>query len=455
MIRLRKLSPFLICFNKDTKMKETVIQFGEGNFLRAFADDFIDEMNKQGLYGGKAVIVKPTPRGNLDKFIAQSCRYHLVIRGRENGENVSKIKEVKSISRCINPYTDYDGFLALAYNPDFRFIISNTTEAGIAFDKSCAFNDTPALSFPGKLTQLLFERYRAGLGGFVLLPCELIDKNGDELKSCVLKYARLWKLDESFMRWIESENTFCNTLVDRIVTGFPSEEADALCKGDLLLDTAEPYHLWAIEGDFENELPLKEAGFNVIWTDDITPLKTRKVRLLNGAHTTVVFPALLAGAKTVGECLEDEDICAFLKHFLFDCALKVVGESEDNKAFANAVIERFSNPYIRHQLTAIALNSQSKFSHRVLPTAQDYKNRFGSYPRTACVSLAAMIYYYKNHSVTDSEEAVEFIRDNSAEDILDSRLFGADISGMKSDVLSAYRMIENGSVREAMKWAIM
>ncbi len=439
-------------------MKETVIQFGEGNFLRAFADAFIDKMNKNGLYDGKVVIVKPTPRGNLNAFKEQGNVYNLLVRGNKDGKTVSDIEEIRSISRCINPYTEFEDYIALAHNPDFRFIISNTTEAGIAFDKSCKITDKPALSFPAKLTQLLYERYRAGLNGFVLLPCELIDNNGDELKKCVLKYAELWELEKEFIDFAENENTFCNTLVDRIVTGYPKGEAETICKkngfDDKLLDTAEPYHLWAIEGDFESELPLKRAGFNVIWTDDIAPLKKRKVRLLNGAHTVTVFPALLSGLETVGDCLSDGDISAFLKHFLFACALKVIGESEENSEFASAVLERFSNPFIRHQLTAIALNSVSKFSVRVLPTAIDYNNKYGEYPKSAAFSLAALIYYYKNNAPNDEKALVDFIKSNSVEAITDSNIFSSDISEMKEEVLTSYKMIENGKIREGLLWAI-
>ena len=436
-------------------MKETIIQFGEGNFLRAFAEDFIDELNKQGLYTGSVVMVKPTPKGNLDKFTAQDCRYHLVTRGLENGECVSRVKEIRCVSRAVNPYTTFPDYIALAHNPDFRFIISNTTEAGIAYDTSCQLSDKPALSFPGKLTQLLYERYRIGAKGFVLLPCELIDANGEALKRCVLRYAKQWALGDGFTEWIEKENTFCNTLVDRIVTGYPQEEADALCNGDALLDTAEPYHFWAIEGNFEMELPLQRAGLNVVWTDDIQPLKKRKVRLLNGAHTTIVFPALLAGATTVGECLEDKTIRAFLMHFLYRCALPVLGDTAENRAFADAVLERFANSYIHHRLTAIALNSVSKFAVRVLPTAADYQNCFSAYPRAVAVSLAALIYYYKNGEPHDDEKTVAFIKNNGINEIIGGDIFGADISGMKSDIKTAYKMIAGGNIREAMQWAIM
>lgn len=437
--------------------KETVIQFGEGNFLRGFADDFLDEMNRQGLYEGRAVIVKPTPRGNLDKFTAQACRYHLTLRGIENGGAVSRTREIRSVSRCVNPYEDFDAYLALARQPELRVIISNTTEAGIAYDESCRFTDRPALSFPGKLTQLLYERRRSGLRGFILLPCELIDNNGDALKRCVLRYAEQWALGADFARWIETENTFCNTLVDRIVTGYPKEDAAALCReiggDDLLLDTAEPYHLWAIEGDFEDEFPLKKAGVNVVWTDDIAPLKKRKVRLLNGAHTVTVFPALLAGVETVGDCLQDPQVGAFLKSWLYRYALPVLGETADNAAFAHAVLERFANPYIRHLLTSIALNSVSKFAVRVAPTAADWHALSGGWPRPAALSLAALIDYYKNREPQDDPALIARLKTESVETLAAGDLWGADLSGMLPDVITAYDMIAAGRVREGLVWA--
>nr|MCR4594577.1 tagaturonate reductase [Clostridiales bacterium] len=439
-------------------MKESIIQFGTGNFLRAFIGDFIDQLNKKGLYEGKIVIVKPTPRGNLETFEAQNYRYNLLIRGIKGGERFSEMKEITSLSRCVNPYEDYDAYLALARNPDFRFIISNTTEAGIAFDGSYSFDDKPALSYPGKLTQLLYERFKSGLEGFIILPCELIDKNADELKKCVLQYADIWNLGNGFVSWINNENTFSNTLVDRIVTGYPKDEAEDICKeigyDDKLLDTAEPYHLWAVEGDFENELPLKDAGINVVWTDDISPLKKRKVRLLNGAHTVMVFPALLYGIDTVGQCLENDDVSAFLRYYLYNIALPILGDNDENRAFADAVCERFSNPFIQHRLMSIALNSVSKFSVRVMPTAKDYLDTHGRYPKCAAFSLAALIYFYKTQNPTDDEKLVGFIRQSSIEEILESDIFGADLRKMKEDFLLSYEMIEKGKIKEGLSWAI-
>ena len=439
-------------------MRETIIQFGEGNFLRGFIDDFINTLNLSGLYDGKVVIVKPTPRGNLENFESQNCIYNLIIRGNENGKRVSETRKINSVSRCINPYTEYEEYMALAKSPDFRFIISNTTEAGIVYDESCKLDDKPAISFPAKLTQLLFARYKANLNGFVILPCELIDKNADELKRCVLKHAESWGLESGFTDWLNTQNAFCNTLVDRIVTGYPKDEAEELCGqigyDDKLLDTAEPYHLWAIEGDFESELPLKKAGLNVIWTNDISPLKKRKVRLLNGAHTVMVFPALLCGINTVEECLNDRDISAFLSRFLNGYALEILGKSGENEKFANDVLERFSNPFIKHRLTSIALNSVSKFSVRVLPTAVEYESEFGVFPKCASFSLASLIYYYKNRTPEDDAALIIFIRESSLDEIVKSDIWGYDISKTLADVKEAYEFIENDKIREGLLWAI-
>lgn len=439
-------------------MKETIIQFGTGNFLRGFADYFVDKLNKENLYGGKIVIVSPTNSKNVDALNEQNCRYNLYLRGIESGKEICERTEINSITRAINPYKDYDAFIDLARNPDFRFIISNTTEAGIAFDESNRFEDKPAVSFPGKLTQLLYERYKCGLNGFVILACELIDNNGSALKNCVMKYARLWELGEAFMKWLGDENHFCNTLVDRIVTGYPKEEAERLWSEigwqDKLLDTAEIFHLWVIEGNFENEFPLKRAGVNVIWTDDASPYKKRKVRVLNGAHTSMVFPALLCGIETVGDCLKDEQINAYLKKCLFEYIIPMLGESDENIDFANSVLERFANPYIKHQLKSIALNSVSKFAVRVLPTVLDWKKAHGEYPKVFALSMAALIEYYKAFEVSDDEKSVAFIKENDIQKIVsNSSLWGVDISDMSGDVTAAYETIKNVGIRGAIKWA--
>ena len=440
-------------------MKETVLQFGTGNFLRGFADYFIDALNKQGLYDGKIVVVSPTNSKAVEKINSQNGRYNLLLRGIENGKEVSSINEIDSINRAINSYDNFDAFLSLAKNPDLRFIISNTTEAGICFDNTCKITDKPADSFPAKLTQFLYQRYKAGLNGFVIFACELIDNNGKELEKCVIKYAEKWELGKDFITWIKSENTFCNTLVDRIVTGYPKDEAelifDEIGYRDNLLDTAEPYHLWVIEGDFEDELPLQKAGFNVIWTDNVAPYKKMKVRILNGSHTSLVFPSLLCNVETVGESLKDEQLNAFLKTCLFDYILPMLDDTDEIKSFANAVLERFSNPYIRHLWKSISLNSVSKFTARVLPTVNDYIDKKNLMPKPLVFSLACLIEYYKANEVTDSEYAVDYIKNNDIKSILsNTALWGQDLSGMQDYVNESLKRIHSDGIREAIRWSM-
>lgn len=437
-------------------MKETILQFGTGNFLRGFADYFVDEMNKQGLYNGKIVVVSPTNSKTVEILNGQNCDYNLYLRGIENGEEVCRHTEIHSITRAINPYAEYESYLALAHNPDFRFIISNTTEAGIAFSPDDKFEDKPAITFPAKLTQLLYERFNTGLNGFVILACELIDNNANELKKCILKYVQQWKLGEDFYNWIITENKFCNTLVDRIVTGYPKDEAETLCPDDALLDTAEVYHFWAVEGNFEYEFPLCKAGFNVVWTKDVSPYKKRKVRVLNGAHTSMVFPALLCGIETVGECLEDELLNRYLKENLFRYIIPVLGENDDNIAFANAVQERFANPYIKHMWKSISLNSVSKFTARVLPTITDYVQKNKTLPKPLVFSLACLIEYYKTNDVSDDKYAVEYIKNHSVKDILsDTKLWNKDLSDMFEFVAESIDKIHSDGIREAIKWALL
>ncbi|WP_308573334.1 tagaturonate reductase [uncultured Eubacterium sp.] len=439
-------------------MKETVLQFGTGNFLRGFADYFIDAMNKQGIYDGKTVIVSPTDSGAVESINAQNGRYNLILRGIENGREVCERTEIESVTRAINPYADFDGFLSLAKNPDLRFIISNTTEAGICFDEGCKLTDRPAGSFPAKLTQLLYERYNNGLNGFVILACELIDDNGKKLEKYVLDYAHLWNLDDRFIEWVQKENTFCNTLVDRIVTGYPTDEADKIFDKigyrDVLLDTAEPYHLWVIEGDFEDELPLVRAGFNVVWTDNVKPYKKMKVRILNGSHTSLVFPSLLCGVESVGESIKDEQLKKYLNVCLFDYILPVLDDTDEVNSFANAVLERFANPFIKHLWKSISLNSVSKFTARVLPTVNDNLSE-NVVPLPLEFSLSCLIEYYKTNDVTDSEYAVEFIKNNNVADILANKnLWGQDLSVMLDAVSQGIEKIHSDGIRNAIKWSI-
>lgn len=441
-------------------MKETIIQFGTGNFLRGFFCDFINTMNDKGLYDGKIVIVQPTKGGKTEVINSQNGEYNLYLRGIQNGEEVCEHKVIKSVSRGVDPYNNYDEYLKLAENFDVRFIVSNTTESGIEFNEECKFEDKPALSFPGKLTQLLYHRYSMHLAGFILLPCELIDSNGDALKECVLKYAKHWSLGDSFIEWINNENTFCNTLVDRIVTGYPKDEAEKLNieigYEDKLLNTAELFHLWVIEGDFENELPLKKAGFNVVWTDDVKPYKKMKVRILNGAHTSLVFPSLLCGVETVGESIRDEQLKGYLDTCLSKYILPVLGDNEESRDFANAVLERFANPYIKHSWRAISLNSVSKYSVRVLPTLLDYVEKENTIPKPLAFSLACLIEYYKTQTPQDNENVVAFIKNNDLLAILSNQqLWGHDLSCLYDVVYESIDKIQKTCIREAISWAIM
>ena len=436
-------------------MKETVIQFGEGNFLRGFFNHFLHVMNTNGLYDGKAVVIQPRAGGKCALLNEQDCKYNLYLRGTEKGKTINEHYYIESISRAVDPYKDFENYLALADNPDFRFIVSNTTEAGIAFDDSCSFSDTPCLSFPGKLTQLLYRRYKNNMKGFIFLPCELIDNNGDELKKCILQYASLWNLEEGFADWLDTDNTFANTLVDRIVTGYPSDGTEKLHPDDRFLNTAEIFHLWVIEGNFEDELPLKKAGFNVIWTDDAKPYKKIKVRILNGAHTSMVTGALLAGVETVGECMEDESVSAFLENNLKNEILPTIGDNEDSRDFMNNVCDRFRNPFIKHRLRAIALNSVSKFSVRVLPTILEYKKINGAYPKGLTSALADLIYFYKNDTPDDVEDVMKKMKEMSIAEILaDASLWSYDISDMTETVTQYYKKIESDGAKEVMKWIL-
>lgn len=384
----------------------------------------------------------------------QGCEYNLFLRGIDNGQVVDEHTHIDIISRCVNPYENFESYMKLAENPDFRFIVSNTTEAGIEYVDSNQFTDAPARSFPGKLTQLLYKRFRLGLKGFIILSCELIDHNGEELEKCCLRYADLWGLGEEFKTWLVQENDFCSTLVDRIVTGFPRDEHEELCRRigeqDNMMDTAEIFHLWVIQGSHEDELPLQKAGFHVVWTDNVDPYKKRKVRILNGAHTSMVLGAHLYGLKTVGECLKDEKVSALLRKCIFGEIIPAIGDTEDNRKFGEAVLERFSNPFIKHMLLSIALNSVSKFRARVLPTILEYRDMFGSCPQGLTFSLAALIAFYRTDDANDSQEIMDFMKTAPVEDILKREdYWGQDLSPLLGDVKKWYELIETEGMSKA------
>ena len=433
------------------KAKERIIQFGEGGFLMGFVDYFFQKLNDKGLFEGSVVVIQPIKTGMCDMLEEQNCEYNLFLRGVDNGKVVDEHTHIDIISRCINPYEDYESYLNLEKNPDFRFIVSNTTEAGIVYEDNNKLTDSPANSFPAKLTALLYERFKERLSGFIILSCELIDHNGDELLKCCKQYAHRWELGEEFVKWLERENSFCSTLVDRIVTGFPRDEHKALeeriGQKDNMMDTAEIFHLWVIQGDHEDELPLKRAGFNVVWTDNVDPYKKRKVRILNGAHTSMVLAARMYGLETVGECMKDEKVVSILRKSVFEEIIPAIGDTEDNRNFGNAVFERFANPFIKHQLLSIALNSISKFRARVLPTILEFKEQTGRYPNILSFSLAALIAFYKTDEANDSEEIIEFMKEASVADILKREdYWGEDISSLYDIVNTWFEKIEKDGV---------
>jgi tagaturonate reductase len=309
--------------------------------------------------------------------------------------------------------------------------VSNTTEAGIRLEPGGKLTDRPPASFPARLTQLLYRRYQLGLPGFLILPCELIEKNGETLRRLVLECALGWGLDDGFTRFVEEENRFCNTLVDRIVTGFPKGEEIDLGYEDELLNCSEPYHLWAIEGGrgFEEELPFQKLGLNVLWVDDLTPWRTRKVRILNGAHTATVAKARLQGFATVKEAMDDPGMRAFLRKVVFDEIIPALDlPREALIEYAEGVLRRFQNPYIRHEWRAISLYSVTKFKVRLLPTVLEYEKRFGRPPEALLESLAGLIKMYRALDVPDDDRTIAAMRAPVRDILADESLWGVDLS---------------------------
>ena len=414
---------------------ERVIQFGEGGFLRGFVDWMLQKVNEKSDFDGSVVVVQPIEQGMCDMLSAQNCVYTQVIRGVEGVDTTV----VDVISRCVKPYEEFDKYLALAEQPEMRFIVSNTTESGIVFSSDDKITDAPPKSFPAKLTLLLKKRFELGLPGFIFLPCELIDRNGDNLKKCILQYADLWNLGDGFKNWIENDNIFTNTLVDRINTGYPRGEDLGLGYEDNMVNTSEFFHLWVIETDYDldREIPFSKTDLNVIITPDkLEMYRTRKVRILNGAHTSLVPYALLCGLDTVKSCLDDAVMSEHLKKCIFDEIIPTLDLPRDELlSYANSVVERFSNPYINHYLSAIALNSVSKFKVRVLPSILEYIKRYNKMPETLLFAFAKLIDFYKTDMTNDDKVVVEFMRNhNTAEILANESLWGQDLSFLTTEV---------------------
>ncbi|MGN0235881.1 MAG: tagaturonate reductase [Paludibacteraceae bacterium] len=440
---------------------ERIIQFGEGNFLRAFVDWIIWNMNAKTNFNGSVVVVQPIDKGMVEWLNGQDCLYHVNLQGRLNGEPVNSLERIDVISRALNPYSQNAAFMALAEQPDIRFIISNTTEAGITFDPSCKFTDAPASAYPGKLVQLLYRRYKTFNGcpskGLILMPCELIFLNGHHLKECIYQYIELWKEDlgadyEGFKEWFTKYNYVCATLVDRIVPGFPRKDIAAIQEkvgyNDNLVVQAEIFHLWVIEKpenmtieQLREEFPAEKAGLHVLIAESEKPYHERKVTLLNGPHTVLSPVAYLSGINIVRDACNDPVIGQYIHKVQFEELMETLNLPMDElRQFASDVLERFNNPYVDHQVTSIMLNSFPKFETRDLPGLKTYLERKGELPKGLVLGLAAIITYYKGGTRADGAP----IQPNDAQEIMDllSQLWATgDLRKVAEGVLGATDVI--------------
>ena len=415
---------------------EKIIQFGEGNFLRAFVDWIIWNMNQKTNFNASVAVVQPIDRGMAEWLNGQDCLYHVNLQGRLNGEAINSLERIDVISRALNPYSQNAAFMALADQPEIRFVISNTTEAGITFDPACKFTDAPASSYPGKLVQLLYRRYKTFEGdpkkGLVIMPCELIFLNGHHLKDCIRKYIELWKDDfaadyEGFKEWFEKYNYVCATLVDRIVPGFPRKDIAAIQEkvgyADNLVVQAEIFHLWVIEKpenmsieQLREEFPAEKAGLHVLIAESEKPYHERKVTLLNGPHTVLSPVAYLSGINIVRDACNDPVVGKYIHKVQFEELMETLNLPMDElRQFASDVLERFNNPYVDHQVTSIMLNSFPKFETRDLPGLKTYLERKGELPKGLVLGLAAIITYYKGGTRADGAP----IQPNDAQEIMD------------------------------------
>lgn len=467
---------------------EKVMQFGEGNFLRAFVDYWFDLANEQAGWNGKCVIIKPrnSPSRVCQDMNLQDGLYTLHLRGMENGQNLDSSRVISSVSRCIDPHTR-EGFkkmMQLAVSDSLQYIVSNTTEAGIAYDPACQPEDAPCSSFPGKLTQVLYARFQAGKGGLVILPCELNDNNGDLLRDCVLKYAAQWSLGANFEAYLNRQCLFCNTLVDRIVPGklqdaeqLKMDTADSYC--DALRVVSEVFGVWNIEGPdwLSQKLPFDRAGIPCTVVPDISPYKKRKVRILNGAHTGFSLGAYLGGYDIVRDAIADNTIRSYVSTLLYNEVVPTLAMvKSESERFTDAVLDRFSNPFIDHALLSISLNSTAKWRVRNMPTLLDIAAG-GTLPKCLSMSFAAYIAFYSCniqeltasglvcqrpkgdvYVCSDDRWVLEFYwnhRADSAEELVhavmkNQRMWGLDLTAIvgfeAATVVNLKRIREQGSI---------
>ena len=460
---------------------EKVIQFGEGNFLRAFIEWIIWKTNQKTDFNGSVVVVQPIEKGMVEWLNEQDGLYHLNLQGLQNGEAIDSVDLIDVVSRGLNPYTQFAEYLKLAEQPEIRFVISNTTEAGIAFDPACKLTDEPASSYPGKLTQLLYHRFQHFNGakdkGLIIFPCELIFENGKHLKECIRQYIDLWNLGPDFSAWFEEACGVYSTLVDRIVPGYPRDTAAQLCErvgyDDHLLDKAEIFHLWVIESPKEvaQEFPADKAGLHVLFVPSEAPYHERKVTLLNGPHTVLSPVGYLSGLNTVKECCEDPEVGKFVHKVMFEELLPTLNlPKEELEKFAADVMERFRNPFVKHFVTSIMLNSFPKFKTRDLPGLKTYLERKGELPKGIVLGLAAICTYYKGGKrgedeivPNDDPKIMDLLKTlwatgdvrKVAEGVLaDEFIWGEDLNAIPglTDLLTAdLALIQAQGMREAVK----
>lgn len=480
------LSPFKSKQSENAAQKPLrILQIGGGNFLRAFLGWMVETANREAAFDGDILIVKPTRRGSYDALRAQRGGYHVWVRGISKGMAVSELLPVQCVRDIINPYTDWDAFLQSARIKTLRFVVSNTTESGIRYEPLNRPEQQAPDNFPAKLTWWLYHRFqhfRADKSaGCVILPCELISQNGEALKDCVTQYARSWDLGEDFSHWLTTANNFCNTLVDCIVSGYPSaDEAERLHReigfADQLLVTSEPYRSWIVETrDFQEScLPQTRTPLGIHFVSDLQPYREMKVRILNGAHTLMVPTGYLAGLKTVQQCMEDKQMKVFVDGLMDEICSVVPLPASEVQVFRAQTLERFRNPFLHHELLSISLNSIDKFKTRVLPTLVDYVDKQGVLPDHIVFAFGALLIFYKGIStsgpipLSDSTNIIETFRkvwetsDGSREavtSICDSLLRNKDfwgrdlthIPGLKDRVSRVVYHLESEGMREAMR----
>ncbi len=423
-----------------------ILQYGEGNFLRAFVDVYFDTLNKNGVGRYVVNIIKPTPFGTIERFEKQNNKYHVVLRGTENGQAVENVYKVDGVENVINPYVDYDKYIALAKDSDLKIIISNTTEAGICYNAENKVDDFEGITYPAKLTKFLYARFNAGLDGVYVLPVELIDNNANELKKCVDNYIALWDLPDAFKKWNDEQNFYCNTLVDRIVSGYPRDEETKtrmetlIGEKDDLMSIGEPFGLWAIENKGRIADYIKEGIHNieVVLTNNIGYYKKRKVRVLNGSHTNLVPTALMLGAVTVYDCMVDEKLSAFMENTLKNEIVPYVSSDiKATTAFADSVKDRFMNPFLNHQLVSISLNSISKWKARILPSFKDYYAEHGKIAPYLTIGFSYLMALYSSIEKQDGKYLVKL--PNRTIELKDDVPYfeyfanGNDVAGFMSD----------------------